>query len=302
MSGRRYDRHIRPVPTAPSPAAKEGELPANPHVRWFKADEDLGGALILSGATERAVAQLALELKHTDDFLRAGLDPSTKVLFSGPSGTGKTLAARWLGWSLALPVAVIDISTIVGSYIGETSERLGACFACAASVPSLLFLDEIDAICMRRDMAKNSSGAELARVTTTFLQQVDWLRPSRIVIAATNFRDELDSALRRRLTTEIPFELPDRDARARMLAHWFDRVPLESSILEELLDATEGLSGADVRSRGMTVARAALLARLPPVVQLALAKSPASPAAMVKPAIQSAQELLEALERIAQSS
>lgn len=254
-------RPVHPVAVPATPAA----LPENGLINWFKPESDLSDDLVLSGATGAAVAQLARELHHTDDFLRAGLDPSTRILFSGPSGTGKTLAARWLGWTLSLPVAVVDVSAIVGSHLGETSGALGEVFKILGNVPSVLFFDEVDAMCAERSgvRGRGAGGEELARATTVFLQQIDWLRPSRVVVAATNFRDDLDSALRRRLTTDIVFELPDRDARARMLSRWFSRAPMGDELVTELLDATEGLSGADLRSRAMARARAALLERLP---------------------------------------
>ncbi len=296
---------LRPVAPAPAPAEL---LPESGLIRWFKPEEDLAGELVLSGTTGAAVAQLARELQHTDDFLRAGLDPSTRVLFSGPSGTGKTLAARWLGWHLTLPVAVVDVSAVVGAHLGETSGALGTVFKLLGDVPSVLFFDEVDAICAERSgvRGRGAGGEELARATTVFLQHLDWLRPSRVVVAATNFHDDLDSALRRRLTTDIVFDFPDREARERMLTRWFARVPLEPELVAELLDATEGLSGADLRARAMTRARAALLERLPkkaPPAPPAAGTTQALllPASSLDPprtAAELAQELLSMLETL----
>lgn len=277
---------LRPVPVAPPTQASA--LPESTSVRWFKAEEDLSDELVLSGQTAVAIAKLAAELRHTDEFLRAKLDPSTRVLFSGPSGTGKTLGARWLGWTLKLPVAVVDVSQVVGSYLGETSKNLSECFRIAAAVPSILFLDEIDAVCRRRD-ERSAYAVELARATTTFLQQLDWLRPNRIVVAATNFPDDLDSALRRRLTTEVVFGFPDRDARSRMLGRWLERVRLPGEMVTSLLDATEGVSGADLRARAMAIARASVMERLPKAV-------PEPPPAPLKNVRELAQELLLNLE------
>ncbi len=285
-------RALRPL--APAPAPTTEALPQHGSVRWFTPDEDLTGELVLSGTTGAAFEQLARELRHTDDFLRAGLDPSTRILLGGPSGTGKTLSVRWLGWTLKLPVAVIDVSSVVAPWLGETSGGLGEIFKTVEKVPAVLFFDEIDAICCERSHVRGgrgSGGEELARATTVFLQHLDWLRPSRIVVAATNFPDDLDSALRRRLTTEVAFEVPDRDARARMLAKWLARTPLSSELIAELLDATEGLSGADLRSRAMARARAHLIERFPKPV-------PEPPPAPPKTVREQAQELLLTLERM----
>lgn len=282
---------MRPLRPAPPPAAAPvTSLPEAAALRWFKPEEDLADDLILSGATGAGVEQLALELRHTDDFLRSGLDPSTRILFSGPSGTGKTLAARWLGWTLKLPVAVVDVSSVVGSHLGQTSSAIGECFKAAGAVPAILFLDEIDAICMRRDKSRgDGADTELARATTTVLQQLDWLRPSRIVVAATNFPEVLDSALRRRLTTEVAFGLPDRVARSRMLGRWLARASVPGEMIASLLDASDGLSGAELRSRAMAVGRATVMERLPKPV-------PVPPPGPPKKVAELAQELLANLD------
>lgn len=236
---------------------------ANNVVRWFEPDSELANALVLSGSTARAVDVIARELRQTQRIIDAGIDPSTRLLFSGPSGTGKTLAARWLGWHLKRPVGIVDVAACVASHLGQTAGNIAAAFKAAAAAGGILFLDEIDAICQRRSGGGDACDAELQRATTTFFQQIDWLPPSSIVIAATNFRDELDPALRRRLTTDVAFEMPDREARRRMLERWLSRSTLGHLDLDALADETDGLSGADLRSKAMARARAHLLATTP---------------------------------------
>jgi ATP-dependent 26S proteasome regulatory subunit len=241
----------RSLAAAPSPGA----------LRLFQPDEDISEDLILSGELKGQVDQLARELRYTQRFIQAGVDPPTRVLFSGPSGTGKTLAARWLAFRMKAPLAVTDVSAVVGSHLGETANNLRQCFEAATAAKAFLFLDEIDSICARRGSLSGSSGAEeLERATTTLFQQLDWLKPDRVVIAATNFPDELDDALRRRLTTEIAFSLPDRDARRSMLERWLGRSPLCSEQLDALADGSEGLSGAQLRAKAMAQARRAIMA------------------------------------------
>ncbi|MBX3261079.1 MAG: ATP-binding protein [Labilithrix sp.] len=261
-------------------------------VHVIEPDEDLSGELVLSGSLRSRVEGLASELRHVERFLRAGVDPPTRVLFSGPSGTGKTLAARWLGWKLRLPVVVADVSAVVDKHIGESAKGIAACFHAAKTSKAILFLDEIDAICMRRDAAETSAGAELARATTTFFQQIDWTPPNRIVLAATNFPDELDPALRRRVPTEITFELPDRDARRRMLEQWLSRSPLCAEQLDALADRTEGLSGAELRAKAMEQARRAIMA-LPEPAPPRRGKLPDE---VVKENVNRSQELLRLLD------
>lgn len=126
-------------------------------------------------------------------------------------------------------------------------------------------LDEIDAICINRsDAGDGAASTENARTTTAFFQQIDWLPPARVVFGATNFADELDPALRRRLTTEIVFEAPDREGRRRMLETWLGKAPIAPKQLDKLADDTEGLAGAELRARAMAMARRAVMAQPDP--------------------------------------
>lgn len=230
-------------------------------ISWFKPDEDLTGALVCSGELHGALDALSRELKSVDRFLRAGVDPPTRVIFSGPSGTGKTLAARWIAWQLKHSLAVVNLTDSSGSLIGETTKKIGEMFEAIRTTPkSILFVDEIDAVAPARTF---ETGAEVERshATSAFFQRIDQLPASRIVLAATNFLEELDPALRRRFTTQITFSLPDRDARRRMLEGWLgERGPLHSSQLDQLADDTEGLTGAELRARAMAQARRAIMA------------------------------------------
>lgn len=249
-------RSLAAAPQRPAPAP---QLPG--HVQLFEPTEDLSEALVLSGPHGAAVETLLAELRHVDRFLAAGIDAPTRVLFEGPSGTGKTLTVRWLGWKLRARVLVTDISATVGSHLGETCKALGAAFDAAVKLQAILFLDETDAICARRDGGGDDGASlEMARATLSLLQRLDWLPPERVVVAATNYRDLIDPALSRRLPTQVRFELPDRDARARMIRRWLARATVPPETLERLADETEGLSGSDVRAAAMALGRRAVMA------------------------------------------
>lgn len=235
--------------------------PARGPMRWFMPDEDLDDELVVSGDLRERILTLERELRFVDRFLEEGIDPPTRVILSGPSGTGKTLAARWFGWRLRLPLAVIEIAGAVGSHLGETSKNLQTCMQDATSVKSILFLDEIDALCANREGSGDSAAsAELARATSTLLQQLDWLEPNRIVFAATNFREGLDSALARRLPTQIAFAPPDAAARRKMLDRWLGKSCLSPEDLDEIAEKADGMAGAALRAFAMAEARRALVA------------------------------------------
>lgn len=228
-------------------------------LEWFEPT-DLSGQLVLDGAAGAAMERLFAELQQAHRLFAAGIDAPTRVLFSGPSGTGKTLAARWLGGRLGIPVAVARLSSVVSSHLGETGANLAKAFDAVSLLPAVLFLDEIDAICARRGGSGKHDVEEMARVTSTLLQALDMAPPGQIIIAATNFREKVDPALLRRLPTQIGFALPGDEARRRMIAGWWERVPHEAAALDEAVAATRERSGAEARALAMAAARAALLA------------------------------------------
>lgn len=252
---------IRAAVSTTGPEYKEG--PSNSDgmslVTWFPPT-DLSGELVLDAVAGARLERLAVELSHAPKFLASGLDAPTRVLFHGPSGTGKTLAARWLGGRLGLPVAVASLHALVDSFLGATAKNLAKCFESVRSGPCVIFLDEVDGLCSRRDATCMDMG-EVQRVTSSMLQQLDALPPETIVVAATNFVQKIDPAFRRRLATEIEFGLPDREARETMLRRWwaklrfFDRaVDVESAVA-----ASEGLTGAALRAAAMAAGRDAVL-------------------------------------------
>lgn len=246
------------------PAKSPPVRPARPDgMRWYEPDDPLE-ELELGGPHGVALQVLVRELRHVDRFTRAKIDPPTRILFSGPSGTGKTMAARWLGAQLGIPLAVADVAKAMGSHLGESANRVGQLFDDAASARAILFLDEIDAIAVQRDSVGTASSArELARATTTMFQRLDWAPVGQIIIAATNFRDELDDALRRRFSTRVVFELPDAPTRRRMIGRWLAGVRAGADTLDRLTAESEGLSGADTRSLAMARGRALVMADVP---------------------------------------
>lgn len=271
----KHPPHLQPVepwkpppatPSSPAPSGKTPKPPATKSKRdklvWFDPDPPPEDP-VHSGRTRDEVLQLVRELGATRRYLEAGIDPSTRVLFSGPSGTGKTLTARWIGARLRLPVAIVDVGKAVTPLIGSTAGNMAGFFEEALAEPSILFLDEIDAVAPPRGLGahgtRDGADVELERATTTLFQQLDWLSRERIVMAATNFGGKLDPALERRFTTQLAFELPDAGARRLMLQRWLAGARPTATELEQLVAVTEGLGGAEVRSAGMRWARRMLL-------------------------------------------
>ena len=131
----------------------------------------------------------------------------------------------------------------------------------AALKKGIIFLDEIDGIVTSRERDSGGDGAseEIGRVTSAMLQQINLLAPSQILIAATNFPDRIDPALRSRLTFEIAFKNPDPDARRLMVTKHWAKVAHAPEALDLFVTTTEGKSGRFIRAGAMGAARAALL-------------------------------------------
>lgn len=213
-------------------------------------------------AFEAELQKLLRALRHRHRLVDAGVDPPTRILFSGPSGTGKTMTATYLASELGVPLGVVQLDRLVGSHLGETSERLRAVFA-ELGGPSVLLLDEIDCTSIDRLNSDGSSAArELARATASLFQQLDGLELHQIVIAATNLPDALDGALRRRMPVHLEFEPPDKAARLAMMLEWLPG-ELGEGVKADIIRTYIGVAktGAELRSEVMRDAATILIGR-----------------------------------------
>ncbi len=142
----------------------------------------------------------------------AGLLPTRSLLFVGPPGVGKTLAAHWLSVKLGRPLLTLDLAAVMSSFLGRTGNNIRTVLDYAKRSPSVLLLDEFDAIAKRRD--DTGEIGELKRLVTVILQAVDDWPKSGLLIAATNHPELLDPAIWRRFDRVVRFPLPSlEDAR-----------------------------------------------------------------------------------------
>ncbi|MEM4336035.1 MAG: CDC48 family AAA ATPase [Candidatus Anstonellales archaeon] len=208
--------------------------------------DDIGG---LKDAIAKIREMVELPLRHPELFERLGIEPPKGVLLYGPPGTGKTLLAKAVANESDASFFYIGGPEVVSKYVGESEQRLRKIFEEAErSAPSIIFIDEIDAIAPKR---AEVTGEVERRMVSQLLTLMDGLRGRGqvIVVAATNRPDSIDPALRRpgRFDREIEIGVPDRDGRLEILKIHVRNMPLSEDVnLEEIADITYGYTGADI--------------------------------------------------------
>lgn len=149
------------------------------------------------------------ERKNTKKLLDAGIAPTSKILFTGPPGVGKTVCAKYLAQKLKVPLLTLDLATVVSSYLGRTGNNIKKAISYARSRPCVLLLDELDAIAKKRDDL--SDIGETKRLVTVLLQELDQWQGNNLLIAATNHYHLLDPAVQRRFDQIVDFKRPNTD-------------------------------------------------------------------------------------------
>jgi SpoVK/Ycf46/Vps4 family AAA+-type ATPase len=201
--------------------------------------------LVLAATVRETLDRMVLERRRADLLGSHGLRPSSKVLFCGPPGCGKSVAAEALARALYLPLATVRFDAVVSSYLGETAANLRKVFEFGRARPLVLLFDEFDAIGKQRT-ASDEHG-ELKRVVNSFLQLLDGFRAETLTIAATNHQGLLDPALWRRFDEIIVFPRPSRDEIKHLLCRHFRQMTVELPVaLDEVARSLEGFSHADV--------------------------------------------------------
>ena len=210
--------------------------------------EDIGG---LGHEIQRIREMIELPLKHPEVFERLGIDAPKGVLLYGPPGCGKTLIARAVANETDAHFITINGPEIIHKFYGESEARLRQIFEEAKkNAPSIIFLDEIDAIAPKRE---HVVGDVEKRVVAQLLALMDGLdnRGHVIVIAATNIPGALDPALRRpgRFDREISVPIPDKNSRLTILEIHSRGMPLSEDVnLNKLAEITHGFVGADLQA------------------------------------------------------
>lgn len=173
------------------------------------------------------------------------------VLFSGPSGTGKTMAASIVAREAGLDLYRIDLSSVVSKYIGETEKNLSRIFEAANEADVVLLFDEADALFGKRSEVSDAHDRYANIEVNYLLQRVEAY--DGVVVLTTNFRRNIDDAFTRRIHLSVEFPRPDRTAREAIWRGVFpDETPTESLDVEFL--STLELTGGNIKNAALTAA------------------------------------------------
>jgi SpoVK/Ycf46/Vps4 family AAA+-type ATPase len=169
------------------------------------------------------------------------------VLFAGPSGTGKTMAAEIMARELQLDLYKIDLSGVVSKYIGETEKNLARIFQEAESSNAILFFDEADALFGKRTKISDAHDRYANIETSYLLQKME--EYEGVVILATNLRENMDEAFTRRMRFIVEFPFPDAASRQQMWQTHFPReAPLSADIDYAWLAKQFQITGGNIKN------------------------------------------------------
>ena len=216
------------------------------------------------GELDRVLHRCALRERLHDTLgvaARTRASEGVRMLFTGASGTGKSLAAQWLATRLGLPIFRVDLSAMLSKWIGETEKNLAELLARAEHADVLLLFDEADTLFGKRTEVSSANDRFANAQTNYLLQRIE--SHAGIVVLTSNSRSRFDPAFVRRLDFIVDFPAPDASARRELWrAHLGDAAALDDTQLNRLA-ASVDLSGGGIRNAVLAAHAAALAGALP---------------------------------------
>jgi transitional endoplasmic reticulum ATPase len=264
--------------------------------------EDIGG---LGEEIKKVREMIELPLKHPEIFERLGIEPPKGVLLHGPPGTGKTLLAKAVASETQSHFILINGPEVMSKFYGESEANLRKKFEEAEqNAPSIIFLDEIDAIATKREETK---GDVEKRVVAQLLGLMDGLksRGKVIVIAATNMPNVVDPALRRpgRFDREIEIGVPDKNGRLDILKIHTRNMPMNKTVkLEDIAKVTHGFVGADLNALAKEAAMIVLRRILPDLKKAGIEEGQTIPEDILKKLMVTQKDFIESLKIVRPSA
>lgn len=213
--------------------------------------------VFLNETNKGLLIQLIKENTYVKELQEYGLPVNNKILLQGSSGCGKTMTAKAIANALGKNIIILNLSNIVSSRIGETSQNIKMIFDKAARERSVLFLDELDQIGKARGSDDKDVG-EMRRLVNTLIQLIDYYPENALLLCATNHPEIIDTAILRRFQLKINYEMPS----AEFLDTFYDQ--LLASFPEDLnhIERKYGISFAEAKDHAFTAVKSALIEKL----------------------------------------
>lgn len=201
---------------------------------------------ILSQENTDILEKFIKEQSKKLDLMKLGLKPTNSILFFGEPGVGKTYSAMWLSSQLKKPLVVLDLATVMSSYLGETGNNIKKVLEYAKDNDCILFLDEFDAIAKTR--TDDRELGEIKRIVNVLLKELEEWPIGSIIIAATNHEELLDKAIWRRFDLKVHLDLPNHEARMIIIKREFEKINqnIDDEILDLLAEALKDENGAEI--------------------------------------------------------
>lgn len=215
--------------------------------------------LVLRPETEQIINDL-LEEQHRAAYLRkSGLEPRNRVLLAGPPGNGKTALVEAIAHELGVPLMNVRYETLIGKYLGQTTQQIGQLFQQVSSRRCVLFFDEFD--CVGKERGDEQETGEIKRVVASLLLQIDGLPSHVVVAAASNHPEILDRAVWRRFQIRLGLPRPTLEQTER----WFEKFQHRTGhdlgfAANELAQRVHGACFAEIEDLGLDILRSFTLA------------------------------------------
>lgn len=213
--------------------------------------------VFLEPKNKEQFVQLIKEQTYSKELQEYGLPVNNKILLEGSSGCGKTMTAKAIANALGKNIIILNLSNIVSSRIGETSQNIKMIFDKAARERSVLFLDELDQIGKARGSDDKDVG-EMRRLVNTLIQLIDYYPENALLLCATNHAEIIDTAIIRRFQLKIKYEMPSQE----FLDSFYDS--LLAKFPEDLrnIERRYEISFAEAKDYTFTVIKSALINKL----------------------------------------
>lgn len=197
--------------------------------------------IVVADDIRARISRTILEYQERELLERNGLQNRSRLLFGGPSGTGKTMTASVIANETGLPLYVVQLEKIVSRFLGSTSAKLAELFDAIGTHPGVYLFDEFDALGAERE--RDNEVGEMRRILNSFLKLIEQPLKRSIVITATNDMKVLDKALFRRFDDVVQFALPTQSEVKALLQKQLEN-RLTAKAISDLAKSFDGYSQA----------------------------------------------------------